>query len=57
MGVGGEVGVVEPLTEWVGAGSREWLGERRREKGVSSVGQEFLQSRTVRVSEGREGEG
>jgi hypothetical protein len=57
MGVGGEVGVVEPLTEWVGAGSREWLGECRREKGVSSVGQEFLQSRTVKVSEGREGEG
>ncbi|KAB8392290.1 hypothetical protein FH972_024805 [Carpinus fangiana] len=36
MGVGGEVGVVEPLKEWVRARSREWLKEREREKGVGA---------------------
>jgi hypothetical protein len=57
MGVGGEVGVVEPLTERVGAGSRERLGERGREKGVGGVGREQRQSRAVGVGERREGEG
>jgi hypothetical protein len=57
MGVGGEVGDVEPLTKRVGAGSRERLGKRGREKGVGGVGREFLQNRAVGVGEGREGKG
>ncbi|KAE8076513.1 hypothetical protein FH972_015159 [Carpinus fangiana] len=57
MGVGGEVGVIEPPTEWVGAESKEQLRECGREKGVGGVRREFLQSWVVGVGEGREGEG
>lgn len=57
MGVGGEEGVVKPVTEGVGSGAGERGGEGRTDGVVGLKGGDKGEGGAVGVGEGREGLG